>query len=83
MYQLPGGIVIQTRTETQSTDTDTDGEARRMSVAMVQLGIGSRQHRSDTVMMRNGGVVASGGGDGTNGNRGRATAADQINVEIQ
>ena len=54
-----------------------------MSVATVWLGIGSRQHRSDTVMMRNGGVVASGGGDGTNGNRGRATAADQINVEIQ
>ena len=47
------------------------------------MGIGSRQHRSDTVMMRNGGVVASRGGDGTNGNRGCAAGADQINVEIQ
>ena len=47
------------------------------------MGIGSRQHRSDTVMMRNGGVVASGGGDGTNGNHGFAAAADQINEEIQ
>lgn len=31
MYQLPGGIVIQTRTETQSTDTDTDGEENECS----------------------------------------------------
>ena len=57
VYHLPVGIVIQTHTETQSTNTDTDSEENECS--WVQLGIGSRQHRSDTVMMRNGGVVAS------------------------
>ena len=35
MYQLPGGIVIQTGTETQSTDTDTDGEENECSYGVV------------------------------------------------